>query len=426
MAKKKLTGEPGNLSSMADAVNSLLQKVNKETGVEGFAAVDLYNRIWGLPCDHISYRWLIDNTCYQMGRIFGVAGMKESCKSAYSMGLGKMYLDAGGIVLYLDTENKASVELLMGMCGKEDPEGTEFMLPRAQRLRYARVHDTESWTSHVISFLSNMQEEPYKTILSGVPLLIIIDSLGGVDTRESSNRIEKEGEVNPRNTGGMIKCKSHNEFFRYVNKHLNETPYSIIYVNHLSDDPNSPIQGAKRKPGGTGQDYHAVLDLWFSIVKSPVRKKDYTEKMLKIATNKNSMGTSKRNIHVPYRYVRSEDNRVLDAWFDWDAATAILLADDSPGGVKTRLKSILTVTVNSNKYSCKELGLVQVSDSEMGAAVRSNVELRERISDALGINRMKVWEGLKLENPAIYEQSSYPEITDGSVSQVQENEEVEA
>ena len=408
MAKKKLQGADGE---MGEALRTFFQKINKETGSEGFLAKDLYEHIWGVPCDHISYRWLIDNTCYQMGRIFGVAGMKESCKSAYAMTLAKIWLDIGGVVVYLDTENKASSELLMGITGREDPEGSSFPISRAERLWYFKVFDTEQWTSQVISCLTNAEDHP---ILSKMPILFVIDSLGGVDTKESVNRIEKEGEVNPRNTGGMIKCKSHNEFFRYVNKHLNEKPHSIIYVNHLSDDPSSPIQGAKRKPGGTGQDYHAVLDLWFSVVKStPVPRNGYWEKMLKIATNKNSMGASKRNIQIPYRYQRSETNEELAAWFDWDAATAILLSDDSPGGPKKKLQSIINVTVNSNKYSCKELGLVQVRDSELGAAIRSNVQLRERISDALGINRMKIWDGWPATDKDTYEKYSYPKIEEG-------------
>ena len=85
----------------------------------------------------------------------------------------------------------------------------------------------------------------------------------------------------------------------------------------------------------------------------------------------------------------------------------MLLTDESPTAIKAQVKDILTVTVNSNKYSCKELELVGVTDSEMGKAIRENVELRERLSDALGINRMKLWPELKIANREIYEESRY-------------------
>ena len=200
-------------------------------------------------------------------------------------------------------------------------------------------------------------------------------------------------------------------------------PYCLIYINHLSDDPNSPIQGAKRKPGGTGQDYHAVIDLWFSVVKgTPTEKltRGFKERLLKITAAKNSIGTSKRNIEIPYRWSNNPvTGEFIKCWFDWDAATAMLLADDSPSGIKNRLKPIINVTCNSNKYSCKDLGLVAVTDTEMGEAIRNNVELRERISDALGINRMKVWADLPIDKD-VYETRKYSTLPDPNQPVAQE------
>lgn len=400
MAKKKKDEETGK-SKVHEGIQALMADLIK--GSEGSACVasDLSNRTWGVPCDHISYRWLIDNNCYQMGRVFGVAGMKESCKSAFAMSLAKVWMDIGGMCVYVDTENKKSPNLYSAVVGEENLFKT---------LDYV-ADSTERWQSQILDAIERAND---KFPDNPVPILFIIDSLGGVDTKESEARVEKEGEFNPRNTGGMIKCKSHNEFFRYINKHLHMKPWGLVYINHLSDDPNSPIQGAKRKPGGTGQDYHAVLDLWFSVVKgTPAFKatRGFTEKILKVTTNKNSMGASKRNLEIPYRWSHDPNTGQIDrCWFDWDAATAMLLTDDGPNSIKPRLKHILTVTVNSNKYSCKELGLVQVTDTEMGEAIRNNQEMRERISDALGINRMKVYSGMELDNPAVYEQSVYERL----------------
>lgn len=401
MGKKK-KDEQTPESTKDAGIKSLVDSILKSLGSNACLASDLGDRIWGMPCDHLSYRWLIDNNCFQMSRIFGVAGAKESCKSAYAMTLAKMYLDLGGVVAYIDTESKKSAELYLSIVGDSIHRGTAIECP---------AFTTESWQSQVLNTVEMMNQHP---IGESLPVLFIVDSLGGVDTKESEARIEKEGEFNPRNTGGMIKCKSHNEFFRYINKHLYMKPWSLVYINHLSDDPNSSIPGAKRKPGGTGQDYHAVLDLWFSVVKgTPAFKanRGFTEKMLKVTVNKNSMGASKRSIEIPYRWAHDElEGRLSKTWFDWDAATAMMLTDDGPNSVKPRLKHLLTVTVNSNKYSCKELGLVQVTDTEMGEAIRKNVDLRERISDALGINRMKVFPGYTGNDRDVYEKSVYSRL----------------
>jgi hypothetical protein len=100
----------------------------------------------------------------------------------------------------------------------------------------------------------------------------------------------------------------------------------------------------------------------------------------------------------------------------------MLLTDDSPTGVKSRLKDIVNVTVKSNKYSCKELGLVAVTDSEMGAAIRRNVEMRERLSDALGINRMKVYPMLQIEDKSVYEETRYSKAQAPKEADISEQE----
>jgi hypothetical protein len=408
MAKKKkaseeLEGDVGT-KTIDSGIEFLLNHAKKNSGGHVCLGSELADRIWGIPCDYLSYRWLVDQNCYSMSRIIGVAGMKESCKSAFAMSMAKVWIESlNALCIYVDTENKKSASLYRAVVGEDKLDNTMEVPAFA----------TEDWQTHVLSAMSAATDAPQ---LKNRPLIFIVDSLGGVDTIESSNRIDKEGMVNPRNTGGMVKCKSHNEFFRHVNKYLYNRPFCLLYINHLSDDPNSPIPGAKRKPGGTGQDYHAVLDLWFSAVKAtPVHKKTrgFSEKMLKIVTNKNSMGVSKRNIEIPYRWENDEQTgRIEKCWFDWDAATAMMLADDSPNGPRSRLDGIIKVTENANKYSCKELGLVGVTDTEMGEAIRADVNLRERISDALGINRIRIYPEMDMDAKTreIYEKSLYSKV----------------
>lgn len=391
--KDKQENLAGTVSS---AIESMFQHLQKTSGGMVCQAADIAEKSWGLPSDYISYRWLTDNVCFPMGRIIGIAGMKESCKSSYAATLARSFLELGGATLYVDTEKKISGPLYNTILGND--HGISSM--------YYNANTTEDWQEQVLECFGNISEHPEA---EKIPVMVVVDSLGGVDTQETSDRIEKEGGINPRNTGGMIKCKSHNEFFRYVNKYLYMKPFNFVYINHLSDDPASPIQGAKRKPGGTGQDYHAVLDLWFSVVKSTPQEKvsrGFSEKMIKITVAKNSIGASKRNIEIPFRVAKADNGSLERVWFDWDAATAMLLSEDGPGSLKPKLKHILTVTCNANKYSCKELGLVAVTDTEMGAAIRNDAELRERISDTLGVNRMKVFPHFKGDKD-VYEKYGY-------------------
>ena len=384
----KSNPHPGIQAMLANAVKSSDGKVCIGTEAD--------QRMWGFPSDHLSYRWLADQNFHPCGRVIGLAGVKESCKSAYAMTLAKIWMDNGGLCVYIDTENKKSPALYQAVVGEEHLNRT---------LDYV-AFSTEEWQAQVLEAIEFASKDPS---MKDVPIVFIIDSLGGVTAAEGMEKIRKEGFANARSTIGMVKAKSHNEFFKYISEKLYMQPYLFLYVNHLSDDIMSPIQGAKRKPGGTGQDYHAVLDLWFSVVKgTPEFKKSlgYTQRILKIKTAKNSLGASQRNIQIPYRWTNDPQTGQIDrCWFDWDAATAMLLADDGRHGWKTRLKEDCLVTVTANKYSCRALDIVKVTDAELGAAIRENVELREFLSDRLGINRSKLWANLDLteEQREVYE-----------------------
>ena len=387
----KSNPHPGIQAMLANAIKSSDGKVCLGTEAD--------QRMWGFPADHLSYRWIADQNFYPCGRVIGLAGVKESCKSAYAMTLAKIWMDYGGLCVYIDTENKKSPALYQAIVGPEHLERT---------LDYV-AFSTEEWQSQVLDAIDFASKDPS---MKDVPIVFVVDSLGGVTAAEGVEKIRKEGHVNARSTVGMVKAKSHNEFFKYISEKLYMQPYLFLYVNHLSDDIMSPISGTKRKPGGTGQDYHAVLDLWFSVVKgTPELKKSlgYTQRLLKIKTAKNSLGASQRQLSIPYRWTNNADTGQIErCWFDWDAATAMLLADDGRHGWKTRIKEDCLVTVTANKYSCRALDIVKVTDSELGAAIRENVELREFLSDRLGINRSKMWTKLNLtdEQRDIYEVST--------------------
>ena len=386
-------------SSKHPGIKAMLAHAVKNSGGRVCIGTEAEQRVWGFPSDHLSYRWLTDQNFYPCGRVIGLAGVKESCKSAYAMTLAKTWMDNGGICVYVDTENKKSPSLYRAVVGEEYLEKT---------LDYV-AFSTEEWQSQILDAIDFATNDPS---MKDIPIIFIVDSLGGVTAAEGIEKIRKEGHVNARSTVGMVKAKAHNEFFKYINEKLFMKPYLFLYVNHLSDDIMSPIQGAKRKPGGTGQDYHAVLDLWFSVVKgTPDFKKrlGYTQRVLKVKAAKNSLGTSQRTIQIPYRWSNDPDTgQISNCWFDWDAATAWLLAEDGNHGLKRLIKDDCLVTVSANKFSCRALDIVKVTDTELGAAIRENVQLRELLSDRLGINRSKLWDKLDLtqEQRDIYQIST--------------------
>jgi hypothetical protein len=395
MAKRKSATIIPDDVELAPGMEELLGQISKgDNGEFVCLATESEKQVWGLPVDHLSYRYLTDNNIYHMGKVLGLAGVKESCKSAFAMSLGQIWCDHGGVVVYIDTENKKSAILYRAIVGEDGLKRT---------LDY-KAFSTEQWQSQVFEAVEAITEN---SELESLPVLIIIDSLGGVNSDETEKKIAKEGSAG-RSTGGMVKALSHNAFFRSINRHIHGKPYTVVYVNHLSDDPMSPIQGQKKKPGGTGQDYHAVQDVWFSVLKSkPTKKFGYTEKSLKVKVAKNSFGESQRNLEIPFRWIKDEETGETErVWFDWDAATAKLLADPD---IQKLVKDVCSISVSANKYTSTTLGLSKVQDSELGAAIRENATLREQISDLLGVNRCRIWPDLDLseEERALYEQHKF-------------------
>ena len=150
MAKKKEKPSPeSTASAVLSGIKALIESATKVSGSQVCLASDLHERVWGLPCDHISYRWLSDVTCYQMGKIFGVAGAKESCKSAYAMSMARLFMDAGGICVYIDTENKKSPPLYQAVVGYANTQKT---------IDFLSFH-TEEWQQQLTQAIEDIKKE---------------------------------------------------------------------------------------------------------------------------------------------------------------------------------------------------------------------------------------------------------------------------
>jgi len=84
--------------------------------------------------------------------------------------------------------------------------------------------------------------------------------------------------------------------------------------------------------------------------------------------------------------------------FDWGHATADLLCDDD---IKKTIEDVIEVTTTSNSvtaltrtFSCKRLGMVEVTGAELGAAVNADPVLMDELRKALYIKTHAIWDGV--------------------------------
>ena len=116
---------------------------------------------------------------------------------------------------------------------------------------------------------------------------------------------------------------------------------------------------------------------------------------LEIKTVKHSFAPEGRKINVPFVMDSTQEPPVL--FFDWGHATADLLTD---GKKCPNLSDILHVTASTSSmtaltrtFSCKQLGLKEVSGSVLGLAIHQNDELMGQLRQALGIRIHDIWTG---------------------------------
>ena len=162
----------------------------------------------------------------------------------------------------------------------------------------------------------------------------------------------------------------------------------FIFTNHEKEKvSDTPIYGSKiRNPGGSAPDFHNTYHIRVTKIATFASKVDngFT---VQLKTKKNSLGADKRAIEVDMRwkYVSNEGGVMhQDTWFDWDKATAVLLAgDEVPRSI---VKDIVQVTKITNaKYNCPTLKLSGVAPEEVGAAINADEEICKKLRAALGI-----------------------------------------
>jgi hypothetical protein len=245
----------------------------------------------------------------------------------------------------------------------------------------------------------------------------MIDSLMGTPTAERSEKVMTEGYSGRDFPSGAL---SWSDYFKFVAGNVVGWPVVWLFINHIKDKP-ATIQGlpsTKTTPGGSAQRYHASI--FFHVkrlgqgteratweVGGERKKLTMNIRRLRIFVDKTSIGASDgRKIEVDFCWWHDKENE-QHSFFDWDGATARLLAAEQKRtgwnpdmeGSYSMLSDLLPVTVNSNLYSCRPLGMSGVQAHTLGAAIRSDPELTLSLAKFFHINHRPVWGGEMLEDP---------------------------
>jgi len=306
-----------------------------------------------------------------LGNILGIAGATMSRKSAYGFDLCRFILSIGGAAHLIEHENKFNKQFMHSILGK----GAISIVPAST------VEDAQA---SLVEVLTKYKEKARNAF----PYIIGIDSLAGSGTKNSNDSINKSGYASKSYPEAANLWSS---FFKTVSSDLIDLNVLVYFTNHLKKKIDTMGFGTQyTKQGGTAPDFHAGQYMYFTPV-GKIKSVAKPGEFIQIKTHKCGTGPAGHNLVVPIIDTIQIDpdtgEPIQSIYWDWDAATAKLLVSDK---LSTTIKNSFDITCNSNKYSSKEVGVTQVTDSELGRAIHSNPELFDEFRKRLHIHRFPI------------------------------------
>jgi len=338
-----------------------------------------------------------------LGKIVGLAGYPASLKSTMGFALMKMTNDYGGAARLMECEGgKYSLPLMRSVMGEAVHEWFKIT-------ECVSVDEAQDWITKLLDLVSKHQ-------VKDQVLGIMVDSLTGSITKESSDKISKEGHAGRE---FPIEALSWSKYFKKLSASLLGWPVAFVFINHIKEKPpeRQGLPSQEYTPGGAAQDFHAAVYIYMKADKKtkelvtwewglpgseedPLQKgrRTTTVQGLTLKTHKNSLGVKNRQIRLECHYYYDHENK-LQTYFDWDGGLANLLAahQDDTGFIKDaegatgKLHELLPVTVTNNRFSCKALGVSGVMAHTLGRVLRSQPDLLERLADFFHIEKYPVW-----------------------------------
>lgn len=380
MARKN-TAVPEVNRTLGDKLLAQAVKQFGESNVETWEA--FLDTVYGVPIvRNLPMQYLLGIDAWALGRCISVVGPWGTTKSSFCSYIAAQFLLYNGLVPFIDSERKANPFQFQGIV-----KALLQSLPERNWFFHTKVASLDQFLDGLIWYVNAMQNEGMTA--AGVPAVLIGDSLAhlgsekGIETLSSEGVSSNQGFMEARNAN-MIK-----RTFQAFNAVLAEQPVLALVVNHQKPKVQQEGQIGGRpsymapERGEVGGQHKDFAYTWVIQLDKGGVKKSVTEGVVptyKITMKKNSLGPQRpAPVLVPYRsFWTPGENRTELIWYDWDTALTWLLTDAKYIS-QTQVKKVIDIGVKGSKYTCRELGLEDVSAQELGAAIHAKDDLVARL-----------------------------------------------
>jgi hypothetical protein len=359
---------------------------------------------------------------FPLGLVFQLVARHGVGKSGLLAEFGRWFFLAGGGMYLNEAESKFNPNWYRSILGKEFFD----MMPLA---RCKSVEDWQRKLSFSIQSTKAGMEGSKESPGPGrtIPVLYGVDSIMGKSSEETQEAIlgKLDRRTGQRGTTGdgaasrgfPIEALKITRYMRTIPGELDEWPFSLVLVNHLRIKTDDAGNVERSKAGGEQVNFQESFELELKKVgghKKVITCANFEGFPVEISCEKNSFGPTHRRIQTRLLWwdEKNEDGEweQRTAW-DWDWSTVHLLytlmhGERANPRFRQALKDIdfhlecpKTAEVENLAWS-RSLGMKREDAmpwSDVGALIREDRELLDRLRCALRINRRPVLAGDYLE-----------------------------
>ncbi len=365
----------------AEFMKIQLAASQKKFGTKCYMAGDHYIQQFGVPLPSLALQYMFGVENLPLGRMYGFRGKTESFKSSMVFYLMKVMVEYMGLGVLVECERKASITLVKGIIGEEHVNKTvELMNP-------GTLEEAQSMLTSMIQFVK--KELPDRHI----PYAFGWDSLRGVLSEATSNKIDKEGHYEK-----SYSAEAHmlSPYFAKMVEELSFWPIMLMFVQHekgkMAEGGGGGAPGTSAL-GGDAPGFHATSLVRSRTVKPVTEGSVDSYATIEYRTVKNNLGIKGRRCQVNLHFHQEEDPETgkvhHDHWFDWDYADCCCILSDKLEN-KTEVKKILHLeehSTNKGYFRSDTLGVKKATASEIMEMIRDDTELYNNLRRTMRIDR---------------------------------------
>ncbi len=357
-------------TNILEAARSITDK-SKMKNVPAIANMDYFKSYtYGVPIRQYPFLCrLLGTDVLALSRSMTVVGMEKSLKSTLAWWLMRPILAANGIVIYLDTEQKQSSDLIRATV--DMPEVFNEDNPQVLPIPC----DTKEQAQEMLYKFTDKYEELIEG--SNRPMGIIWDSLNAGSTEEALESREKQ-EEQAGYQGYHDAKKMQDTLQDSIAKSINKKPILFVGINHGKEykRPNGTVE--YHEPGGSFKEFAWTWKIRTKRIKQEQRATGTTT-IIGIRSDLNALH-EEQTVYVPLNFqVKYDEYDVPHARFDWESALSLFLTNPKYFPKQRSSKGICITSPSAGIYNCKELNIEGYDSYQMGKVLSERPDLQERI-----------------------------------------------